>query len=83
MGARRSVRLAREGDQGERRRRLSLLPWPLAATLAAVVTVVTGLLPPVALAVLGWVEATDVSFWSALALGVRGKLFVSQLEREV
>ncbi len=47
------------------------------------VTVVTGLLPPVALAVLGWVEATDVSFWSALALGVRGWLLAHGAPVEV
>lgn len=54
--------------------RLVRLPWPLVAALAAVATAAVGVLPPVVLAVLGWVEATDVSLWNALALGVRGWL---------
>ncbi|MFC6357521.1 DUF6350 family protein [Luteococcus peritonei] len=52
----------------------SVLPWPLAAALAAVVTALAGLVVPIALATVAWVQAPDLGFWSVLAVGVRGWL---------
>ncbi|SJN24249.1 cell division protein PerM [Luteococcus japonicus] len=53
---------------------VSLMPWPVLTALAAVVTVVAGLVPPIALASVGWAQAPDIGFWSMIALGTRGWL---------
>lgn len=60
-------------DPGESGRRM-LLTWPLAAALAAVVTAVAGLVPPIALAVVAWVQTPDLGLWPVVGLGVRGWL---------
>ncbi|MEL4358086.1 MULTISPECIES: cell division protein PerM [unclassified Luteococcus] len=70
-------RTDREHPEHERRgrhSRLSPLPWPVVAALAAVLTAVAGIIPPVALASVGWIQAPDVGLWSVLLLGVRGWL---------
>lgn len=51
-----------------------MLPWPALAALAAVLTALAGVLPPVALAAVAWVQAPDLGFWSVVGVGVRGWL---------
>ncbi|WP_394275733.1 DUF6350 family protein [Luteococcus sp.] len=64
----------RERGDGSQARSGPWLPWPLLAVGAAVLTALTGWLPPVLLAVIGWVQAPDLGFWSVLGLGTRGWL---------
>lgn len=69
-----------DGQQG---RSMVGLPWPLLAAGAAVLTALTGWLPPVVLAVIGWVQAPDLGFWSVLGLGTRGWLLAHGAGAEV
>lgn len=73
---RRSVRLrlARHDQDSGTAPSVPVLPWPVLTALSALATVVSGLVPPIALASVGWVQAPDVGFWSMVALGARGWL---------
>ncbi|ROR53811.1 hypothetical protein EDD41_0984 [Luteococcus japonicus] len=70
----RRPRLMRHDSHGDGVPVVSLMPWPVLTALAAVVTVVAGLVPPIALASVGWAQAPDIGFWSMIALGTRGWL---------
>lgn len=71
---RRRLRISRAESETSPSPRISALPWPVLAALAAVTTVVAGMLPPIALAGVGWVQAPDVGVWTTLAIGLRGWL---------
>lgn len=62
---------------------LSLVPWPLVCAAAALLTVLAGVVPPVALATVAWVQAPDLGFWTVIGAGVRGWLLAHGARIEV
>lgn len=53
---------------------VKVLPWPIAAAGGALLTALVGLLLPVALALVGWVQAPDLGIGTVLTIGARGWL---------
>ncbi|MEL4505148.1 DUF6350 family protein [Luteococcus sp. H138] len=71
------------GDDRPSASRTGALPWPVLAALAALATVVVGVIPPIALAAVGWIQAPDVGAWPMIAIGVRGWLLAHGAGMEV